>query len=401
MGLSLETTEYWNILKKVGSLSRLFSDSQDPYLVSRFVEKLFVHCSGGRDFSRRDMSFDAQLLAGGGVGVKTFISPSFTATKMEKIAEFNASATRGEFGGISGIELATKVSNLRNMRVSSDIQIYNIEKSNSIYHCLVRSKNYCLIHEEPYELIDLESIEILDSGVRTKHLQFRDDKSVYKFDSSKNTLFKAFDLSSGSNSEPIYIELIENIFDSLLENRIFTELSSSDSISHNGKVDMQLTSEIDFVVLPLYSTRSHDVPAKSGINQWNAGGRTRNFGEAYIPIPKEVRTLHANFLPESEVPFKLVMPNERVLTVKVCQQDGKALMSNPNGDLCEWLFSLIDHSEWTSRKRLIEKRPYTYEDLLAIGQDSVKISKISDLKYELTPMPVGSYEAFIEGTLST
>ena len=50
------------------------------------------------------------------------------------------------------------------------------------------------------------------------------------------------------------------------------------------------TLSLDFVILPLYSTEAGNriVHEKSGINQWNAGGRKRKFGESYIPIPSKI-----------------------------------------------------------------------------------------------------------------
>ena len=37
------------------------------------------------------------------------------------------------------------------------------------------------------------------------------------------------------------------------------------------------------------------MPEKSGLNQWNAGGRVRKYGEVYIPIPAEIRKLKIGF----------------------------------------------------------------------------------------------------------
>ena len=50
---------YATLLRLVGSLSRLFSENDSPYVDSRFVERLFVQTTGARDLSRMDISFDA------------------------------------------------------------------------------------------------------------------------------------------------------------------------------------------------------------------------------------------------------------------------------------------------------------------------------------------------------
>ena len=77
----------------------------------------------------------------------------------------------------------------------------------------------------------------------------------------------------------------------------------------------------------------------------------------------------------------------------------KSIMTDPNTDLCDWLFKIIDGSEGAAEKRLLEKRPYTYEDLRLIGKDSVKVVKRSDSSYELSMMPLDSYEKFIDNEL--
>jgi len=156
------------------------------------------------------------------------------------------------------------------------------------------------------------------------------------------------------------------------------------------------------IYLPLYSIRDKKVPPKSGINQWNASGRDRAFGEAYIPVPIAIRREFSTFFPKVDSMFRLLSPTGKTFNAKLCQQDGKALMTNPNRGICDWLFRRIDITELASRKRQIAKIPYTYNDLLEIGIDSVSIEKIQDgdtVYYKLMPANVGSYELFINQKL--
>jgi hypothetical protein len=140
-----------------------------------------------------------------------------------------------------------------------------------------------------------------------------------------------------------------------------------------------------------------EVPAKSGINQWNAGGRKRSFGEAYISIPRKVHQMKPGFFPERDQKFDLRLPSGEVVRAKVCQQGSKALMSDPNTVLCNWLFSTIDGDHSYSQSRLSRGLPYTYDDLARIGKDSVRLTKIAgdDLVFELEFAAVGSYEEFV------
>lgn len=103
------------------------------------------------------------------------------------------------------------------------------------------------------------------------------------------------------------------------------------------------------------------------MNQWNAGGRARDDNEVYIPIPIEIRRKYPDFFPDRDTNFVLELPDGKRLQAKVCQDGGKALMSNPNSDLGEWLL-----------RKVLKKRPgelVTMSDLLRIGIDSVMITK--------------------------
>jgi len=159
---------------------------------------------------------------------------------------------------------------------------------------------------------------------------------------------------------------------------------------------------MEFVILPLFSTqpsRTKKVAPKSGINQWNAAGRPRKFGEAYIPVPKSVHKLRPGFFPDHKVPFNLHLPNGQIVSASICQQGGKALMSNPNDILCKWLFSTIDGNWSTALTRYSEARPYIFDDLMAISMDAVKVTRGQESgDYYLEPAPLGSYEQFVQST---
>ncbi len=397
--LSVDFEKYERLLQAVASMSRLYSDSTSPYLNSRFVEKLFVYTSTAKDFSRRDMSFDAQTELGAGVGVKTFVANSFRTTKTEKVAEFTADATRGEFKGMPNDELAFKVANFRNARVSSDARVYEIDMEKSFYHCLVRAADGCLIHEEPYALIDVDNLKLESKLDAPGNPKFSDGINNYTFSLSKNTLFKTFDLQKYQNSKVIEVNLIDDIFERLLHGEF--GLTGFKAPAHFDEVDDAASAAVlPHVILPLYSTRTKQVEAKSGINQWNAGGREREFGEAYIPHPKEVRRRNPHFFPPKDEPFTLRLPDGTQMSAKVCQQDGKAIMSNPNSQLCDWLFRMIDDSPAISKSRMATGRAYTMADLLRVGRDSVKITLVDADKriYELEPMPTGSFDKFLGST---
>ena len=121
--------------------------------------------------------------------------------------------------------------------------------------------------------------------------------------------------------------------------------------------------------------------------------------EAYIPIPAEIWKRHPKFFPGIGVEFKLRLPNAptSLSSAKACQQGGKALMTNPNDDLCKWLFELIDGGLLQAKQRFASSRPYTYEDLSRIGFDAVRITKYEDF-YELQLDYFGAYDDFLNDT---
>ena len=78
--------EYFNLLKVMGSLSNLYSDSLVPYLYYRGHENAFCKSFLADNLSRSDASADAGK-KGVGIGLKTFISQKEWSS--QKIAEFN------------------------------------------------------------------------------------------------------------------------------------------------------------------------------------------------------------------------------------------------------------------------------------------------------------------------
>jgi hypothetical protein len=394
---------YSKYIKAVAGLSGLFSDSATPLINYRTAERLFTKVSGYIDESRKDCSFDAVSQDSKiGVGVKTFTCSSVIDASNEKVAEFSKAAYLKELMGLKGKALARKVGEFRNQRIMSDALELEIDMSKSYYHCLVRIPGGVVVHEEPYELLDLNNLSPLTrtGSVASswamgdgETIYFTDGKSKYSFHSGKNTLFKKFDLKTYSTSSVINTNIVADIFDRILNFFQVGNLVSRDT----GALRLPLAEESDYVILPLYSTRSHAPGEKSGINQWNAGGRQRSFGEAYIPVPADVKKLKPNFFPPRDKKFKLLLPNGQTIKAKICQENGKALMADPNTDLCDWLFRMIDGDLSIASARLANSNPYTYADLLAIGKDAVEIRKASSRAsdYELRLAPLGSYEEFI------
>jgi hypothetical protein len=387
-------------LKKLGSiakLSSLFSDGVTPFIHSRLAERLYCLETVAEDLARRDISFDAIQSGVAGVGIKTFVTKSKKSSNVEKIAELTSYASKGKLVGLAGEALALQVSTVRNLRVESDLAELDLDLSKCFYHCVVRAPDEIFILEQDFGLINLGKIRPTDSRGKptinfssTGHVYFEDGSFGYMFNVAKNVLYRRFSPDNGYVSKSI------TSLESLKIGKLLDGIASLEG----GNLSSPLLDEepmLPHVILPLYSPGYFVFP-KSGINQWNANGRKRTFPEAYIRVPKEVHKQAPGFFPAEDTTFNLKLPNGKIVVAKICQQGGKALMSNPNTALCEWLFPMIDGSFSEAELRgIAQGRPYTYSDLVAIGKNSVRVSKVSGKKwdYELESAPIGSYESFI------
>lgn len=405
--------KYETYLKAVGSLSGLFSDNPKPLINYRTAEKLFNLQSGAEDVGRQDSSFDARIFGPEstsiGIGVKTFTAKTRNDSSTEKIAEFSKPAFVQLLSKMKGRKLAQTVSDLRNKRVTSDALQLGIDLNKSYYHCVVRIPGAVVLHEEPYALVDTEKLYPTDSrGKRVSswpthldgHIYFGDGKNLYTFHRGKNVLHKRFDLSKSFTSPPIKIKILGDAFSRIV--KAFGATGIPDLAGDTGGLIAlpDVDAGINRVVLPLYSPGKMVVQVSSGINNWNAGGRARKFGEAYISIPSIVHKLRPGFFPPRDTKFVMALPNGKKISAKVCQAGSKALMSDPNSSLCVWLFELIDGSELAAEKRFVKKKPYTYQDLVRIGKDAVSVTQSNSpgIDFELELVEIGAFEDFLEGS---
>lgn len=355
---------YEKLLKIIASLSKLNSDKNEPYLYYRMAENIFCEAFGADNLSRSDISIDAKL-GSQGIGLKTFSHRN--GRVLEKVAEFNADLSL--YSGKCEEEICHIISNLRNERIRFACNACDVDENSLIYHCVSRESNFLHLHEESMSYIDTNSIEKIAKKKNT--IFFNDKLNEYSFNLSKSTLFKRFNIKP---IKSIKVEILDNPYE-MLENCFEQNKTYQNPI-------------IDSIILPLYSIRNHEVPQRSGLNQWNANGRARNEDEVYIPIPAILHTLKPNFFPNRDTNFSIRLPNGNHLSVKVCQDNSKALMSNPNKALGDWILRDV--------LKLPNKSIVTYEYLQYMGIDSVEIVKFEDLTYAINFKKLGSFEEFLE-----
>ena len=363
---------YLRLLSAASKMSGLFSDSSIPYINYRVAENIFCRSFDANNLSRSDTAFDANYNSLG-VGLKTFICNN--ASSIEKVAEFNSlSRILSEH---KGKDLAIKLGEYRNERIKLANRLYNIE--NSLYHIVARKEKKLLLFETDYNTNNIENIHSVKDNKAT--LQFEDGNNFYSFNHSKSTLYRRFVIPN--NAFSLSIEIIEDPYSLLLELFENKKLVQASDKLIKGK---------NYVILPLYGIKNKEkfVFEKSGLNQWNAGGRRRDLGEVYIPIPKDIHNNYPNFFPTRDVEFQLEIPTGEIFRAKVCQDNSKAFMTNPNKALSDWLLRKLFQIE--------EGQLATIEKMTLFGFDSVIIYKDSEDKYRIDKASLNSYEEFLLNT---
>lgn len=388
--------EYKRMLAMVGRMSNLFSESDCPYLAYRAHENIFCKYFQAENLARADCSADAKK-DGVGIGLKTWMG-----NDDQKVAEFGK--TKKSYTDLKGMELVKKIAEYRNERIRVTMNMHGIREM--IYHVVKRIPHSMQIMECAFDPIDIPNIVLIPERGNDNNTYFTDGRHTYHFSVSKNTLYMIFD--DLELLDTVNVEIIDDPYGWL-----------KDIVALNG-IEPSLMSDIEYemkvgdkskkvtvttlkkeppakeqLCLPLYSKKQGEkfVGEKSGLNQWNASGRKRDPDELYIPFQAVDRNRKTDFFPPRDTPFVLHLPDGTDISAKVCQDGGKAIMSNPNKVLGKWL--LRDVLE------LPERTLITYEMLERFGIDSVVFTKIGDLEYSIDFAEIGTYESFYGETTET
>lgn len=368
-----DNAKYFEMLGLMASLSRLFSENDTPYLDYRLAENLFCEYFHAINDARSCTAYDARI-SKLGIGIKTFILTG-SDTSTEKIAEFNK--LKPQLNGLRNIELARKLGQFRNDRIQFSNDTYNVQDRQ--YHIVGRKKGLLRVFNSPYDFVDIDKIQ--DVKENQSSIIFNDGINEYTFNKSKSVLMRRFVVCD--DFQDVKVDILDNPL-SILERLLTGRTPHGLSYKH------PMEKGVNYVVLPLYSVRDKKVPEKSGLNQWNAGGRQRNEDEVYIPVPRIIHINYPDFFPNSKDDnFELELPDGTVLTAKLCQSGLKGLMSNPNSALGEWIL-----------RKVLRKAPgelVTMDDLNKFGIDSVIVEKISLKHYKISfSTDYENYESFIE-----
>ena len=391
---------YKKMLSIIGKLSNLFSENDAPYLAYRVHENVFCKYFDAENLARTDCSADAKKDTMG-IGLKTWVG-----NDDQKVAEFGK--LKKFYTDLTGLELVKKIAEYRNERIRVTKNLHGI--TDMIYHVVKRIPGAMQIMECAFDYIDIDNIKLIPGRGNDNNTYFTDGKHTYHFSVSKNTLYMIFDdlelmdtikvnilddpytLLENATKEHVNTMLGFNKIDAYGGERYFEGDIRTDNITIDQVIQNEKKEQL---CLPLYSVKKgvKFVGEKSGLNQWNAGGRKRNINEIYIPYQKVDRNRKSDFFPPRDTAFTLHMPDGSAISAKVCQEAdknnpsiGKSIMSNPNKVLGKWLLRDVFELE--------EGTVLTYEMLEKFGIDSVVFTKNSDLDYSIDFAEIGTYEKF-------
>ena len=378
----IQRDNYKKMLSIVGSLTQLFSESDCPYLAYRAHENIFCKYFEAENLARLDCSADAKKNRIG-IGLKTW-----TGQDDQKVAEFGK--LRETFAGLTGLDLVKKIAEYRNERIRVTKNLNGIDEM--IYHVIKRVPGAMQVLECAFDYIDIDHISIITNRGNVNNTYFTDGRHTYHFSTSKNTLYMIFE----------DLELLDNFNVEIMDDPYTCLMNLMPGVNAEGAAEdvarlRTVVPKANQVCLRLYSTKPNGtkyVAEKSGLNQWNGARFVRRTGEykprdpneLYIPYPAEDRRNTVGFFPDRDTVFNLRLPDGSEIPAKICQDDGKAIMSNPNNLLGEWLLRKVFE--------LSEGTLVTYDMLLKFGIDSVIFTKHGELDYSVDFAEIGTYEAF-------
>ena len=377
----IQRDNYKKMLSIVGSLTQLFSESDCPYLAYRAHENIFCKYFEAENLARLDCSADAKKNRIG-IGLKTW-----TGQDDQKVAEFGK--LRETFEGLTGLDLVKKIAEYRNERIRVTKNLNGIDEM--IYHVIKRVPGTMQVLECAFDYIDIDHISLITNRGNVNNTYFTDGRHTYHFSTSKNTLYMIFeDLELLDNFN---VEIMDDPYTCLMN---LMPCANAEAVSEYTEPQL-VVPKANQICLRLYSTKPNGtkyVAEKSGLNQWNGARFVRRTGEykprdpneLYIPYPAEDRRNTVGFFPDRDTVFNLRLPDGSEIPAKICQDDGKAIMSNPNNLLGEWLLRKVFE--------LPEGTLVTYDMLLKFGIDSVVFTKHDELDYSVDFAEIGTYDMF-------
>lgn len=402
--------EYISFLKMYGSLSALFnqksSETGAPYLDSKFQETIYARSFASQEVDIGNTPHDVcSTFEDGykvGIGIKTFLnsSPSYQKVMQMKSSKQEIEKFNNEN---SKKELAKIIAVIKNNKLDADYGRLGLNEEGNIYHYVTRDKGKMIIQETSYPKIDISTLKV--GKLTSSSFMFKDENKEYKYTFADSQVWMKFGTKEDTKIlSEIDIDILSDPFDFL--KNAFDEFQEKSADRQRNK---------NYTYLPLYSYKQKKVNFKSGINAFNGAPKTKNgfhrpIAEVYIPIPKDYWRKHPFwFNPKidmrdykkykkdtglSSYRFSLHLPNGKVYPALIGQQGFKALETDPQSALGEWLLYDV--------LKLSKGEIVTDEKLSEVGFDSVKLWRNDPLDYSniwIDFAHTGSFEQYMEDEL--
>lgn len=330
-----------------GSLHKLSSTNETIILNPRSVEYMLCESLNLENLSRKDSPIDA-LKGKIGFGIKTFLLPRLNdkiLTKSEKVAEFKEDSLKIS-QALTDLDKIITVSYLRNQRLKTAMT--NDCLNSLLYLLILRFKNQVFYYEHSYEFIDIEHIKIISS--HEKNIVFTDNINTYSYKFSNSTLHQDFSIEKSKIKETYNIE------------KIYSPEELEDKLISEKKITLFFSDLLQ---------------SASGLNQGYAKGRKRDTDEIYIPIKSKIHKEYPHFFPRNkanlDMPFTVMLTNNKFATCKLCQSGRKALMSNPNTTLGKYILRFL--------LKVPKNHKCTINHIVKSGYTGLYLIKINDTYY--------------------
>ena len=410
--------EYIQYLQIYGALTNLFRQKKGdmiPYLDSKFQETVYAKSFNSKIVDIGNTPHDIISIFNGeriGIGLKTWMNSTPSYQKVMQLKSYKQEIEPLIRKG-SEIELAHKLSIIKNNKLLSDYKRLGLSEEKNIYHYVTRDRGKFIVQETTYPLIKIN--ELKDFNLTTTSFSWNDGVKEYRYTYGDSQIWQKFSIDHNDTSivTQFDISIIDDPFAFLL--KAYMEMISGFEEEHI---------EIEEVYLPLYSYESKKVEEKSGLNAWNAAPKSKDnpiprpLNEVYIPIPRAFHKKYPSFFTPNvfeiekqqklykgneklQVRFHLELPNGKRIPSLITQENMKSLQSGSNtekkdnglrygqADLGQWL--LVDVLGLKDRTLV------TREWLRQKGTDSVRLWRNKDdySTIYIDFAPYGSFEKFM------
>lgn len=422
--------EYIKFLQVYGALSNLFRQKHGdmiPYLDSKFQETIYAKIFNAENVDIGNTPHDVLSIFSNqriGIGLKTWMNSKPSYQKVMQLKRYKKQIDEIIITQ-DNEALAYKLSSIKNERMKQDYERLGLTDNSNIYHYVTRDEGKFILQESAYPLIELNNLSNFNRTATA--FSWSDGLKEYKFTFGDSQIWQKFSMENTDTTvlNRFDVNIIDDPFQFLME--AYSNLIGSFELEKD---------DITVAYLPMYSYRSKQVEAQSGLNMWNGSSKNKGSNtlrperEIYIPIPMEFHRKFPDFFTENildiikkrrmlkehnrelpknrkielpQIRFTMVLPNGKEIPGLITADNMKQFQSggylkNDNheygqSDLGRWLLDDV--------LKIGKRQSVTREWLDEKGTDAIKLwyNKNDKKRIYIDFAPVGAFEEFMNGSL--